>query len=374
MPAMAETGAREVCRIDDLDDVDLGALIAIAGLPNLTPGRFWSLLALDRPAPIWKRIRSGGAPLTGRARDAAIGWPAAVRDVDPAAELERHRSVGVAVLPFGHSHYPGELIEDPDPPVVLFRRGPASFDNPLRVAIVGTRRCTRYGRDISRALGAALARRGVDVVSGLAHGIDAAAHAGASLQHADRIIAVVAGGVDVVYPRNNAELFESVGRSGMLLSEWPLGARPVKWRFPARNRLVAALSSVVVVVESGESGGSMYTVEEALQRDRVVYAVPGSINSPASAGTNRLLADGAHVLTSVDEFVDSVQPLSRTAPAVAAALAQSWLLDLLGWEPVALETVVVESGRSPSEVTLEVERLIADGRVRRLGAVVERTP
>ncbi len=374
------------------DEADLGALIALAGLPNLSPRRFWSLVELGPPNAVWSRVASGRAPQSGRSRDAATRWQGWSTLIDPRIELDRHERFGVAVLPFGHHEYPDAFLDDPDPPPVVFRQGPAVLDDRVRVAIVGTRKCSRYGHGIAHELGAALAYRGVDVVSGLASGIDAAAHAGAITKDAGRTVAVVAGGVDVIYPPQNRGLYRQIAVSGALLSEWPLGARPHPWRFPARNRLVAALSAAVVVVESLQKGGSMYTVDEALERGRAVFAVPGSIHSPVSSGPNKLIAEGAHALHSFDELLEAVAPLrsktprqETTSPAngrplnVEPARAEqvplgvgSWLLETIGWEPMALDAVVGESGRTPSEVTLEVERLISDGAVRRLGAIVER--
>ena len=357
-------------------EAELAALVALAGLPNLTPKRFWSLAQLDSPHRTWKRIRAGGAPRNGRANDAAERWASWAGSVDPSAVLAAHRAAGVAIAVHGAPGYPPCLLEDPEPPVVVFRRGPVELVDRVRVGVVGTRRCTRYGRDLAYELGARLADRGIDVVSGLAHGIDAAAHAGAQLNDPAAAIAVVAGGVNVVFPRGNASLWRSVAGHGAVVSEWPLDARPERWRFPARNRLIAALSAAVVVIESPEKGGSMYTVDEALRRGRAVFAVPGSIRSPTSAGTNRLIADGALPLCNFDELLDVVAPqhdTARTATDDTPAVARSsWLLDLIGWEPTSLDSIVAETAKSAAEVTLEVERLIASAHVRRLGAVVER--
>jgi DNA processing protein len=185
-------------------------------------------------------------------------------------------------------------------------------------------------------------------------------------------VAVVAGGVDVIYPQRNRGLYQQIAEHGALLSEWPLGSRPETWRFPARNRVVAALSAATVVVESARKGGSMYTVDEALRRNRAVFAVPGPIYSPASQGTNKLIADGAHSLHDLDELLDAVAPLQGPKPVQAELGIDSWLLEVVGWQSVELDTVVSVSGRSPSEVTLEVERLIGVGALRRFGGVIER--
>lgn len=355
-------------------DEDRAAIVALAGLPGLSPRRFWSLLDLGPPHQVWRRVAAGGAPPSNRRRDAALAWPRWAQSVEPEVELHRHDQAGVAVLPYGHSGYPDALLDDPEPPVVLFRQGPSVLDDRPRVAIVGTRKCTRYGLDVATELGHALAGRGVDVVSGLASGIDAAAHAGATRSDAARLVAVVAGGVDVIYPASNRGLYAAVAKQGALLSEWPLGASPQTWRFPARNRLVAGLSAAVVVVESPRKGGSMYTVDEALSRNRAVFAVPGSIYSPQSAGTNKLIADGAHPLHDIGELLEVVAPGEAHTPRQGQLGIDSWLLETIGWEPMALDAVVGVSGRSPGEVTLEVERLIGSGAIRRTGGVVQRVP
>jgi len=364
-------GFDERAPIEVASDAELAALIALAGLPGLTPRRFWSLLELGAPDELWQLVKAGAAPRTGRLRDAALSWSGWCAQIDPNRELERHRSGGVTVLPYGHPSYPLSLIDDPEPPPLLFRQGPAEIQDRPRVAVVGTRKCTQYGRDVAHRLGIALAASGVDVVSGLASGIDAAAHAGAIKADPTMTIAVVAGGVDVIYPPTNHGLYGQIAQHGVLLSEWPLGARPDKWRFPARNRLVAALSAAVVVVESALRGGSMYTVDEAIERNRPVFAVPGPIHSPVSQGTHHLISEGAHLLGSIEHLVRTVAPDLTPRQTHFLITTESWLLDLIGWEPMDLETVVIRSQRSPSDVTLEVERLIGLGALRRSGAIVE---
>lgn len=370
---MSEFFANERNPIVVETEQDQAALIALAGLPKLAPSRFWALIEMDTPAAVWRLVANGQAPRHGRGGpDASDRWSRWCRSVDPARELERHRQLSTAVLPFGHMDYPDALRDDPDPPPVVFRQGPERLDDRVRVAIVGTRMCTNYGTDIARHLGAALAERGVDVVSGLAAGIDAAAHAGAISKAPARAVAVVAGGVDVIYPQRNRGLYHQIATSGALLSEWPLGSRPETWRFPARNRVVAALSAATVVVESGLTGGSMYTVDEALQRDRAVFAVPGPIHSPSSKGTNKLIADGAHSLHDIDGLLDAVAPLQGPKPVQVELGIDSWMLEIVGWQPMELDSVVSASGRPPSEVTLEIERLIGAGALRRFGGVIER--
>lgn len=352
-------------------DADLAALVSLAALPGIAPKKVWALVDDRSPSVAWSEVRAGGRTL-GRASGEWADW---ARSVDPAEVLGAHRRHGVRVVPYGASGYPSRLLDDPEPPAVLFTQGPSMVDERVAIAIVGTRRCTRYGTDIARELGGVLAERGILVVSGLAHGIDAAAHAGAGRADPACCVAVVAGGVDAVYPANNRGLWHAVARSGLLLSEWPLGASARPWRFPARNRLVAALSVAVVVVESGVRGGSMYTVDEALQRDRVVFAVPGSIRSPSSFGTNRLIAEGATLLDDIAAFADALAPRPRETVQTTLALGDpesSWLLDLIGWEPATVEQVLAASDKTATEVTIEIEMLLADGRLARSGSRLER--
>lgn len=210
--------------------------------------------------------------------------------------------------------FPAALRSIPDPPVLLWARGALA---PLRapaVAIVGSRDHTRYGEEIARELAIAAAQAGITVVSGMARGLDAVAHHGA-LDAGGATIGVLGCGVDVIYPRQNADLFARMGTHGLLLSEQPPGVRPDSpGAFPRRNRLISGLASVVVVVEAAEGSGTMLTVSAALMQGREVLVVPGPVNSPTSRGTNRLLREGAAPLT---EPRDLLALFGRVGPTVA---------------------------------------------------------
>jgi DNA processing protein len=232
----------------------------------------------------------------------------------------------------------------------------------------------------------------VAVVSGLALGIDGAAHAGALAADAAPPVAVVATGLDVVYPRRHASLWRRVAAQGAILSEYPLGTRAQAWRFPARNRIVAALADVVVVVESHVRGGSLYTVDEAERRDRPVLAVPGPIRSAASRGTNDLLADGRPPVRDVADVLlelgavlpevadDSTTSTSSSAAADAGAGAalstigddERAVLDALGWEPATLEQVAVRTGLGLGTLSTSLHRLRDLGRLVEQGGWYER--
>jgi len=240
---------------------------------------------------------------------------------------------------------------------------------------VGTRRCTRYGTEVAVELGRGLAEAGVVVVSGLASGIDAASHSGVlAVDGGSPPVAVVATGLDVVYPARNRSLWHRVAEAGQILSEAPLGVGPARWRFPARNRIIAALADVLVVVESHLEGGSMYTVAAALERDRPVMVVPGSIRSPASEGTNRLLADGAapvcglaDVLCALDLVgsgsVDPGKDMTRRPSGCDPADLD--VLEALGWEPTTLDGLATRTRLAPVQLGSAV------GRLQRAGLVAE---
>jgi DNA processing protein len=253
---------------------------------------------------------------------------------------------------------------------------PAVISGP-RVAIVGTRDATRYGRDLAYDLGRELSAAGVAIVSGLALGIDGAAHSGALAADTTPPIAIVGSGLDIVYPRRNAALWREVERRGVLLAEAPLGAPPDRWRFPARNRVIAAIADVVIVVESRETGGSMHTVTEAERRGRPVFAVPGPLRSAASAGTNRLLRDGAHVVCDAGDVLVLLglssalsRPLgdSRAAPAPEDVP----VLEAVGWAPASLEGVAARTPGSLGQLALALHRLCEQGWLVERGGWFER--
>jgi DNA processing protein len=305
-------------------------------------------------------------------------WRHEAREIDAEALWEEHRAARVGVIGQSSPAFPMRLLDDPEPPIVLFTSGDPTVFAGRTAAIVGTRQCTRYGIDIAHELGRMLAGAGVSVVSGLAAGIDAAAHAGAIAADGAPPIGVVGSGVDRPYPARNRALWRRVGETGVICSEAPLGAAPRRWRFPARNRLIAGLAELVVVVESHTRGGSLSTATEAMARDRPVLAVPGSIRSPASAGTNRLIDDGCTPLCVLDDVMVALDLIAAPTTAVPAPTAvvdaaSAALLDILGWQPRSVDEVVVTSGAAVDDTALRIERLIGSGLVVRRGSLIERT-
>ena len=224
----------------------------------------------------------------------------------------------------------------------------------------------RQGQRVAFELASELTAAGVSIVSGLALGIDAAAHRGAlsaiSAGEDDRTggpVGVVGSGLDVVYPRQNERLWHDIGRAGTLVSESPPGVRPEKWRFPARNRVIAGLADAVVVVESHDSGGSLITVDEAQLRDVPVGAVPGPITSNSASGTNRLLVDGATPVLGADDVLAMIGH-HRPAPIDTAdsASVSSAVLDGIGWTATTFEQLCLRLAMPAGEVAIELERLV----------------
>ncbi|MDH4362840.1 MAG: DNA-protecting protein DprA [Acidimicrobiia bacterium] len=310
-------------------------------------------------------------------------WATDARKLDPPAVADALCRLGVAVLTPDSPGWP--YADDPHPPAVLFARGHLGLLAPgPRAALVGTRRCSAVGRQAAFQLSRELAQGGAVVVSGLAAGIDGAAHAGAlAATDADPAptIAVVGTGLDRVYPAVNRRLWAQVGERGLLLSESPLGTGPEPWRFPARNRLIAGLCAVTVVVESHVRGGALLTANEAADRGTAVMAVPGAITSSASAGSNQLLADGcppvccaADVLEqlgfdppapadtgnlpSVATQGDDLGPLARLIVGEASAGA------------IHVDQLVALTGRPVPELMAKLQHLRAEGLIRLDGSTI----
>jgi DNA processing protein len=352
-----------------LDPESRTALIALACLPSLSPRRLWRMLEHHRPTDLWERVRAG-VPL---ARDATKHMHGTTMprlcvessNVDVDRVLEACERAGARVLVRGDPDFPALLADDLEPATVLFVRGRLAPLEARRVGIVGTRNATVAGRATASELGGALTRAGITVVSGLARGIDGAAHRGVR----------DGSGIDVPYPRQHRELWEWVATAGLLLSEWPPGVDAEAWHFPVRNRVVAALSEVLVVVESRERGGSLITAAEAVRRDMTVLAVPGSIRCRAAAGTNRLLNESlAQMMTSVDDVIvalgldtsraggqvpDRLRP-PRAAPPTEHTL-EARVFALCADRPCTLDDLVRSLDAGVAAVAFAAARLERDG-------------
>ncbi|MEZ5141329.1 MAG: DNA-processing protein DprA [Acidimicrobiales bacterium] len=328
--------------------------------------------------PPWCGARPPQRP--GRGDDLrllAARWQDAARAVDPEQRWREHVEAGVGIALRGQRAYPTPFADDPTPPPILYWRGDPDAAVGTRVAVVGTRRCSRYGHDLAEELGADLSDAGVSVVSGLALGIDGAAHRGALAVQGAPPIAVVGSGLDVVYPKRHAALWAAVADRGVVFSEYPLGTPPHAWRFPSRNRLVAALGDALVVVESRRAGGSMHTVREAERRGRPVLAVPGPVRSAASEGTNLLLSEGAALARDATDVLvrmglEAVRARSAAERRPAPSPTASVVLEAVGWQPATLEQLLVRTGLAVGELVVALDDLVRDGWVDEAGGWYER--
>lgn len=365
------------------------ALAALLSLPGMGPARLTAVV--DRAGgatAAWSLVQRGDLDgidlrVVQRRRELVDGWRAAARGSDPADVLDEHRAAGIDVLLPEDPAWPSALAVDPEPPRVLFVRGDASLLDQPGVAVVGTRRCTAGGAQIAGRFGAGLADAGLTVISGLALGIDGAAHRGA-LGAGGRPVGVVGSGLDVVYPARHRRLWADVADQGVLVGEAPLGAAPERWRFPARNRIIAALSLAVVVVESGARGGSMTTAEEAADRDVPVLAVPGSVLAEQSVGTNQLLFDGGVMARDVADVLAALgvqvpaspprlfeDPSTGSSPSGGGALGA--VAAVLSTVPASVEQVASAADVSVTDAVTALARLEAAGTVRRVPGGYERT-
>lgn len=355
----------------------------LAHLPLMMPQLLWTLAGRWSVEEIWHGLGAGTLRADdlytddGRAVLSAghrAAWAAGIRATDPGRLQQQYEEANVRVLYLGGPGYPEKLAADHQPPVVLFIRGAlAALDAPRVVAIVGTRKATAYGRQVARRFGAELASEGVCVISGLALGIDGAAHTGALEVNATTpVIGVVGTGLDVVYPARHSHLWHAVADHGALLSESPLGACGQPYRFPLRNRIIAALADVVVVVESGAVGGSMITATLANDRERPVLAVPGPILAESSAGTNSLLSlCTAQICTGMLDIRAALglatagRGLTFVDPRPAPDATDSHVLAALAWDVLTTEAVMARTGTTLAGATMALVRLESVGWVGR---------
>lgn len=304
------------CTTGGSDQAD--AWLALALVPGL-PSRIARRLAEQEGGP-------GGALGLAGARLEALGFPAEVRaawrEARTRAADERRAlaQAGARLVCWTDPEYPARLRAIADPPLVLAVRGGLDAPDVPAVAIVGARRASPYGRRIAEELATGLAQAGVTVVSGLAAGIDSAAHAGALGGHG-RTVAVLATGIDQVYPRWNAPLAARVVEAGALLSEFSCGTPPLRHHFPRRNRIVAGLAVATVVVEAAARSGSLITARCALDEGREVFAVPGPLGVPLHEGPHALIREGAVLVRSADDVLDAIAPTLR--PRLAAARVEA---------------------------------------------------
>ncbi len=359
-----------------LSSAALEPLLRLSTVPGIGPGRLAQLLrrfgsaerVLAAAEAEVGELPGFGAELVRRVSEAS-GARARERT---AQAMERMEKAGAVAITPDDRAYPDAFRSLPDPPFLLFASGNLELLGRPAVGIVGTREPTPYGRETAGRLAGDLARAGYAVVSGMAKGIDASAHAGALAAGGDTV-GVLGHGIDRVYPRENARLFGAMRERGLLVTELPPGEEPRAGNFPRRNRLISALSEGVLVVEMAAKSGAQHTVTYALEQGKEVFAVPGPIGSAVSAGTNQLLKEGARLVTSAADVLEELRGVGRASPVgnrpapqlppdleadlgpepaepdgLSEEEAKTWAV--LGREPLHVDEVAAAAGLAPSGV------------------------
>ncbi len=353
--------------------------LALKSVPGVGVVLFQRLVArFGAPAAVFKASPEKLQSVKG-ITPALVQAIRAFRDWDLLEEqLARLKARGAQMIIWDDPGFPARLKQIPLPPPLLFVQGTIEPQDDLAVALVGTRGASYYGLKTGRRLAGALATRGLTVVSGLARGIDAAAHRGA-LENGGRTLAVLGCGLDVVYPPENRELYEKIPEQGALISEFPLGTPPEAKNFPVRNRIISGLALGVVVVEAGVRSGTSITVQFALDQGREVFAVPGPVDSPTSVGPHLLIQQGAKLVMDVEDILQELPgvklgpgPLvagpGRLAetPGPGVAPPEDPLLAFLGSDPMRLDELVQAAKLPASEVLSRLTILELQGLVREL--------
>ena len=324
-------------------------LLSTFGLPDAIFGAGISALLRVLPDPLARVVAQPPSAEARSAIDATEHWLAAAPE---------H-----VLLTLADAAYPQALLSTADPPPVLFAVGRLELLNRPSIAIVGSRNATRQGSDNAQLFARALAQAGVTIVSGLALGIDAAAHRGALAADSDAsTIAVVGTGIDVTYPASNRTLTNDIRKRGLVISEFVLRTPAITHNFPRRNRLIAGLTRGTLVVEAALRSGSLITARLAAECGREVFAVPGSIHSPLSKGCHRLIRDGAKLVESAQDVLEEIALAPRGSARMdeppSEPVTHADVFNLIGHDPIDLERLVEQSGREPGELVgalLELE-------------------
>lgn len=295
------------------------------------------------------------------------------QNVDLGQVWENIRKQGIKVLTWQDAEYPARLKEIDQPPPVLYIRGEYLPEDLFAVAIVGTRRVTPYGRQVTEEIAAFLSANGITVISGLARGVDAIAHQ-IALRAGGRTLAVLGSGVDKIYPPEHRTLAEQIIARGAIISDYPLGTPPDASNFPPRNRIISGLSLGVVVIEAGETSGALITAEFAAEQGREIFAVPGSILAPQSKGTNKLIQNGAQPLLSGSDLMQALD-LTRIGEKksarkiIPADETEARLLNVLGSEPLHVDEIRNQAGLPIEKVSATLALMELKGMVRQVGGM-----
>ncbi len=357
-----------------LSDTDLKYWVAFSRVPHIGRARIQLLLQRFGSLQDAWHASAGSLSDAGLDKRAATAISTVRAKLDPDTEMERLKRMGVHVLTWEDADYPSRLKQIYDLPPVLFVKGTLLPEDERSIAVVGTRRATAYGREVVTQLCTDLSRSGVTIVSGLARGIDAIAHRSA-LEAGGRTIAVLGNGVDITYPPEHAALAAQIAQNGALVSEHPLGTRPEASNFPRRNRIMSGMTLGTLVIEAPVGSGAIWTVRHALEQDREVFCVPGSIFSPNSRATNLLIQDGAKLVMDYKDVLEELNLAGTGEQLPLPALftpsddTQATLLGFITYDPVHIDEVGRLSGLPMATVSGTLAMMELGGLVKQVGAM-----
>jgi DNA processing protein len=348
------------------------AFIALNMVPNLGPVRLRSLLEVfESPERVLSARREELHAVAGLNRsviDSLVSWETAV---DLASELERIREFEATVVTLEEPDYPELLREIHDPPTALYVWGRLDPRDKNAVGVVGSRRPSHYGLECAKKISFQIAYAGLTVVSGLALGIDTAAHQGA-LAAKGRTIAVLGGGLFHLYPPENRALAEKIAASGAVVTEFPMDTKPDRQTFPMRNRIISGWGFGLLVVEAGLNSGALISASQALDQGRNLYAIPGPIDRPTSQGSNRLIQQGAKLVMNVDDVLEDLQTLFPKSPALTPSKPPGLEGDLLkvydaiASQETSIDEIIERSGLPASSASVALLQLEMQHLVRQL--------
>lgn len=353
---------------------DVKYWVGLNTVSGIGPVRFKRLLEHFQDAgSAWQASQSElqAAGLDSRSIEALL---ATRRSLSLDSEVARLAQEGATVLTWEDEGYPSRLRQIHSSPPLLYVRGEILPEDEWAVAVVGTRAATRYGRQMVEEIAGDLARSGITVVSGLARGIDSLAHR-AALRAGGRTIAVLGSGIDIIYPHEHRDLADKIIERGALITEYPLGTKPEAGNFPPRNRIISGLSLGTLVVEAGKRSGALITADYALEQGREVFALPGSVNSRKSEGTNRLIQEGAAKLVmSVEDILEElnltmVERHQEVRAAVPADEREARILEHVSSQPLHVDEIGQRANLPISEVTSTLAMMELKGMVRQVGGM-----
>lgn len=353
---------------------DVKYWVGLNTVSGIGPVRFKRLLEHFQDAgSAWQASQSElqAAGLDSRSIEALL---ATRRSLSLDSEVARLAQEGATVLTWEDEGYPSRLRQIHSSPPLLYVRGEIRPQDEWAVAVVGTRAATRYGRQMVEEIAGDLARSGITVVSGLARGIDSLAHR-AALRAGGRTIAVLGSGIDIIYPHEHRDLAGKIIERGALITEYPLGTKPEAGNFPPRNRIISGLSLGTLVVEAGKRSGALITADYALEQGREVFALPGSVNSRKSEGTNRLIQEGAAKLVmSVEDILEElnltmVERHQEVRAAVPADEREARILEHVSSQPLHVDEIGQRANLPISEVTSTLAMMELKGMVRQVGGM-----